>query len=85
MGGTVQVMKKNIYAPRPDHAGINSFPSGHTATDFTGVGIGILSAEAGYLLLPVFRKLTGAKENRNLLVTPVIQARGPGMGMAYTF
>jgi len=129
MGGTVQLMKKNIHTTRPDGVGTNSFPSGHTATAFTGAhilfreyrdeslwigatgyaaaattgllrilndrhwfsdvmagaGIGILSVEISYLLLPVFRNLVGIKDNRNLMFAPVVQNGGLGMGMAYTF
>ncbi|MBB4035462.1 membrane-associated phospholipid phosphatase [Dysgonomonas hofstadii] len=52
----------------------------------TGAGIGILSAEAGYMLLPVFHKVLGIKgENKNLVVVPTIGIDNYGLGMAYTF
>jgi membrane-associated phospholipid phosphatase len=52
----------------------------------TGAGIGILSAEAGYLLLPVFHNMSGIKNKKNnLVVAPVIGIDNYGIGMAYTF
>jgi len=52
----------------------------------TGAGIGILSAEAGYMLLPVFHNLLGIKEvNKNLVIAPSIGADNYGIGMVYTF
>lgn len=37
--GTVSIMKKNIYAKRPDISGNNSFPSGHTSFAFMNAHI----------------------------------------------
>lgn len=52
----------------------------------TGAGIGILSAEAGYLLLPVFHKLFGIKDpNKALVIAPTISQYNLGVGLAYTF
>ena len=52
----------------------------------TGAGIGILSAEAGYMLLPVFHKVLGIKDtNKNLVIVPTIGTNNYGIGMAYTF
>jgi len=52
----------------------------------TGAGVGILSAEAGYLLLPVFHKVLGIKDmNKNLVIVPTIGTGNYGIGMAYTF
>jgi len=52
----------------------------------TGAGIGILSAEIGYMMLPVFHNLLGIKEvNKNLVVVPSIAADNYGLGVVYTF
>lgn len=52
----------------------------------TGAGIGILSAEAGYMLLPVFHKITGVGDkNKNLVVAPSIGTANYGVDLAYTF
>lgn len=52
----------------------------------TGAGIGILSAEAGYLLLPIFHNLLGIKNsNNNLIVAPSIRMDNYGIALAYTF
>lgn len=51
-----------------------------------GAGIGILSAEAGYMLLPVFKNILGIKEkNKSLVVVPAIGDQSYGVGLAYTF
>ncbi|MDR2953826.1 MAG: phosphatase PAP2 family protein [Prevotella sp.] len=51
-----------------------------------GAGIGILSAEAGYMLLPVFHKALGIKEpDKNLVIVPSIGMDSYGIGLAYTF
>lgn len=52
----------------------------------TGAGIGILSAEAGYMLLPVFHKVFGIKgAYKNIVVTPSINTHNYGVNLAYTF
>ncbi|MDR2385736.1 MAG: phosphatase PAP2 family protein [Tannerella sp.] len=52
----------------------------------TGAGIGILSAEVGYLLLPVFHKMYGIKEkDNNLVIIPSINTGYCGIGLAYSF
>ena len=52
----------------------------------TGAGIGILSAELGYMLLPVFHKAIGIKEhNKNLVIVPSIGVDSYGVSLAYTF
>ena len=52
----------------------------------TGAGIGILSVEVSYLLLPVFHNILGIKDSKkNLVVTPVISSNNYGVGLAYTF
>ena len=51
-----------------------------------GAGIGILSVEISYLLLPVFHKAIGVKDSRtSLVIAPVIGFRNYGAGLAYTF
>lgn len=51
-----------------------------------GAGIGILSAEVGYMLLPVFHNILGIREkNKSLVVVPAIGYQNYGVGLAYTF
>jgi membrane-associated phospholipid phosphatase len=53
-----------------------------------GAGIGILSAELGYLLLPVIHKAFGIGERSKsscLVIAPTIGLNNYGLGMAYTF
>jgi len=51
-----------------------------------GAGIGILSAEIGYLLLPVFHRITGVEETKSGLVfAPVIGNNQYGVGLVYAF
>ena len=59
----------------------------HSVADVAaGAGIGILSVEAGYLLLPVFHKIFGIKDSKkNLVITPTYNTESIGVGMAYTF
>ncbi|MFV0328779.1 MAG: phosphatase PAP2 family protein [Dysgonomonas sp.] len=59
----------------------------HWASDvITGAGIGILSAEAGYLMLPVFHNLFGINNKaNNLAIAPSIGVGNYGIGLAYTF
>ncbi|MDL2314792.1 phosphatase PAP2 family protein [Bacteroidales bacterium OttesenSCG-928-C19] len=51
-----------------------------------GAGVGILSAELGYLLLPVVKKLTG-KKNRstNLTFSPILGNNHYEIGLGYSF
>jgi len=52
----------------------------------TGAGIGTLSAEAGYLLLPVFHKIIRTGNlNRGLAVMPSVGTDNYGVALAYTF
>jgi membrane-associated phospholipid phosphatase len=130
MSGTVQAVKMATCVERPDGSNFLSFPSGHTATAFTGAhilfkeyrdvspwigvtgyaaattvgtmrilnrkhwvsdvvagaGVGILSVEISYLLLPVFRKIIGAEQSQtNLVIMPVVGNNQYGLGMAYVF
>ena len=51
-----------------------------------GAGVGILSAEVGYLLLPVFQKVLGLKnQDKSLVIIPTVTTEGGGVGLAYTF
>ena len=130
MGTTVSAMKAKINKLRPNGTGLESFPSGHTATVFTGAhvlfreykdtspwigvagyttatvtgvlrmvnnrhwfsdvitgaGIGILSAELGYVMLPVFQKLfDGTKMQNNLIISPSVSSDNYGFEMVYIF
>ncbi len=52
----------------------------------TGAGVGILSVEAGYLLLPVFHNIFDIKNrNNSLVVSPSIGVSNYGIGLVYTF
>ncbi|MDR2915009.1 MAG: phosphatase PAP2 family protein [Tannerella sp.] len=52
----------------------------------TGAGVGILSAEVGYLLLPVFHNILGINStDKNLVIAPSIGIDNYGIGLAYTF
>lgn len=59
----------------------------HWASDVvTGAGIGIISAELGYLLLPVFQNILGiGNKNKNLAIAPIINKNNYGIGLAYQF
>ncbi|MDR2148218.1 MAG: phosphatase PAP2 family protein [Tannerella sp.] len=51
-----------------------------------GAGIGILSVEASYLLLPVFHKMLGISEkDRNFVILPSVSTNYYGVGLAYSF
>ena len=52
----------------------------------TGAGIGILSVEASYLLLPVFQKLTKAKDTRtSVVIAPMVSNNYFGAGLTCFF
>ncbi len=130
MSGCVMTLKNISKIERPDSSNFHSFPSGHTATAFTGAhilfreykdispwigvmgyavagftggmrvynrkhwisdvvagaGFGIMSAEIGFLLLPVFQNIVERKEKKNIPVfVPVINNRDYGVAMSYTF
>lgn len=59
----------------------------HWVSDIvTGAGIGILSTEAGYMLLPVFHKITGiGGKSKNLVIAPSVRTANYGVDLAYTF
>jgi|GEM_PF-966155 len=51
-----------------------------------GAGVGILSTEVSYLLLPVFHRIIGVKENESgLVIAPMIGNNQYGVGMVYLF
>ncbi|MCC8187185.1 MAG: phosphatase PAP2 family protein [Bacteroides sp.] len=130
MATAVQSTKRLARVERPDDSDKHSFPSGHTATAFTGAqilfreyrdtspwiavggyaaagitgtmrvinkkhwvsdvvagaGVGILSAEIGYLLLPVFRKTFGnSAAGKQFVMVPTAAEGAYGVGMCYTF
>ena len=52
----------------------------------TGAGVGILSAEIGYKLLPVWHNMLGIKEkDKSLVIIPLINNQNAGIGLTYTF
>lgn len=59
----------------------------HWASDIVaGAGVGILSAEVGYLLLPVWHNILGIKDkDKSLVIKPMATAKGAGVGLSYTF
>jgi membrane-associated phospholipid phosphatase len=129
MWGTVTVMKKQIPVVRPRGWDSKAFPSGHTASAFTGAhilyreyreqspwigvggyavaatvgilrvvnrahwvsdivagaGIGILSAEVGYMMLPVWHSLFGINDDRQLVIMPSVGTRSAGVGLVCLF
>ncbi|MDR0538196.1 MAG: phosphatase PAP2 family protein [Tannerellaceae bacterium] len=126
-GIAVTAVKYATHVSRPTGTANNSFPSGHTATAFTGAhilfheykaaspwvaaggyiaatatgmmrvtnrrhwlgdvvagaGVGILSVEIAYRLLPVFRKAIGIPGN--LAVMPAVGIDNYGVGIACVF
>lgn len=51
-----------------------------------GAGIGILSAELGYLLLPVWHNVLGINnKDKSLVIAPMVSTESAGIGLAYTF
>ena len=51
-----------------------------------GAGVGILSVELGYLMLPLFHKIIGiSSDYKNLVVVPTVGINNYGLGLAYTF
>lgn len=130
MSATIQTMKHSINVQRPDGSNMKSFPSGHTATAFTGshilfkeykdscpwigvgayaiatatgilrmtnnkhwlsdvitgAGIGILSAEIAYVILPTMHIGLGIKDDRkHLVILPSVGINQFGIGLSYTF
>ena len=59
----------------------------HWVSDvIAGAGIGILSAEVGYMLLPVFHKIIGVEHTKsNLIIAPTIVSNYYGLEMVYIF
>ena len=59
----------------------------HWVSDvIAGAGVGMLSVELGYLMLPLFHKIIGiSSDNKNLVVVPAVGNNNYGLGLAYTF
>ncbi len=52
----------------------------------TGAGIGILSSEFAYMLLPIMHKAFGIKDNRkHLVILPSVGVNQYGIGLSYSF
>lgn len=116
-------LKYSIREQRPDSSARNSFPSGHTATAFTGAelvraeygwgyglaaytvatgvafmrlyngrhwlndvlagaGVGIISAQIGYWMLPLNRKIFKMGSRKALVTTPMYYPEQQAVGMA---
>lgn len=123
MAALTNGLKYSIREQRPDTGARNSFPSGHTATAFTGAelvraeygwgyglaaytvatgvafmrlyngrhwlndvlagaGIGILSAQIGYWMLPLNRKIFKMNRRKALVTTPMYYPEQQALGMA---
>ncbi|MFV0469413.1 MAG: phosphatase PAP2 family protein [Dysgonomonas sp.] len=51
-----------------------------------GAGVGIMSAEIGYMLLPIWHNVLGIKEkDKSLVIAPVVSPESAGVGLVYTF
>ncbi|MDO4702778.1 phosphatase PAP2 family protein [Tannerella sp.] len=59
----------------------------HWVSDvIAGAGVGILSAEIGYLMLPVWHRLLGINgDERQFALTPQLGFRTAGLGVVYVF
>lgn len=59
----------------------------HWVSDvIAGAGVGILSAEAGYLMLPVWHRLLGINgDERQFALMPQLGVRTAGLGVVYVF
>ncbi|MDR2650872.1 MAG: phosphatase PAP2 family protein [Prevotellaceae bacterium] len=52
----------------------------------TGAGVGILSVELSYLLLPAWHELSGTeKENSNFAIVPIVNKKQTMLGLVYRF
>lgn len=52
----------------------------------TGAGLGILSAEIGYMMLPVWHRLLGIeKQKEQFVITPQLGFQSAGLGFVYIF
>lgn len=52
----------------------------------TGAGVGILSAEVGYILLPIWHNILGVNNNdKSLSIAPIVSTESAGVGLAYIF
>ena len=59
----------------------------HWVSDvITGAGIGILSAEVGYLMLPVWHKIFGIKnKDKRLAIAPAVSTNNVSLSASYIF
>jgi Membrane-associated phospholipid phosphatase len=57
-----------------------------TSDVIAGAGVGMLSVELGYFMLPLFHKIIGiSADNKNLVVVPTVGNNNYGLGLAYFF
>lgn len=75
------------YAVASATGAMRIFNKKHWISDVvTGAGIGILSAEVGYMLLPVWHNVLGIKaRDKSLVIAPMVTSESVGLGFAYTF
>lgn len=59
----------------------------HWVSDvITGAGVGMLSVELSYLMLPLFNKITGVHKNeKKIALAPLLGKKLYGIGLAYAF
>jgi len=74
------------YAVATGTGAMRIFNRRHWVSDVVaGAGIGMLSVEISYLLLPVFQKMTGGRDGRkNIVIAPVL-GNNYGAALSYTF
>ncbi|GHU69004.1 phospholipid phosphatase [Bacteroidia bacterium] len=75
------------YAAATITGGMRMVNNRHWFSDvITGAGVGILSVEASYLLLPPIQRFFGIKnETKSLTAVPVVGNKYWGIGVAYVF
>lgn len=73
------------YAVATATGAMRVFNKKHWVSDVvTGAGIGIISAEIGYMLLPVWHNVLGIKD-KSLVIAPMASPESAGFGLIYTF
>lgn len=76
------------YAIATATAALRVINRAHWVSDVvTAAGVGILSAEVGYLMLPVWHRMFNMEDSRqkSVVLMPAVSARNIGLGMVYVF